>query len=725
MTTLIDDNGQEIEIEDVPLTKQSVSFFDTKIKGDFSLNFNIPFTSENKKKLNYYTPQQVGTVLDQTWTITRNGNRLSRGQLVLQGIKDEEFELFFIAGNAEWISGLIKETADFDYVSDLDDELTSLWSDLTEIDNSLTRTRGIIYPLADWSYKGNRAGSNWHTSAISANNAEQFYSDYFPCVYLHSLLKKIFRQSGFFLNGSLLQNKDFNSIIVAPGSQLTTSKSFMDERFVVASSSVVRTFAATGTNYQIQFDNLVEGKSTIYSTSTYEYTADSNMTLVFNFSGTLNATSFSFVAIDVFKNGLAQGLVYAYGKSSSSSSSLINGSGSVNVVKGDKISFYAQSTNTTANLTNLRVQISVTKNPSLNNWVRVSDWVKLKAIDVVKFVVTHFGCVSSYDNQSKTVTLNCLETIDQQEDWSKYIQSYGVETQKTQSQNNLFTWKKSNQFEDYEDISGGFGGGNLSTDIKQDNFKWYEAPFAPVEQVLTGRGLARGPYYLPRIDLINLSDSGGKNFTSTSNNLGLARLQGTGFEFIVNEVVRVTDYSTFSFYGVVKVATSTYIDLYSVTYDDFPSTSGGIIKQSFSYNNTPPRLMYVVPNITIGNCSPTASYIQVALGSETSETLLAFSWFMKQDVGEPVDALNQSLAIENTLNGLSHKDTYLKKVNRILGNPLILAEMLLPESVFFKFNFDKFVYLKFKELSGRFFVKSIEEYKDAKTVCRVELFQVD
>lgn len=730
MTTLRDDNGQEILIEDVPLTKQCVSFFDTKIKGDFSLNFTVPFTSENKKKLNYYTPQQVGTVLDQTWTITRNGNRLSRGQLVLNGIEDNEFELFFIAGNSEWISGLIKETADFTYDSGLDDELTAKW-DSTEINNSINRTRGIIWPLVDWSYRGNRSGSNWHTTEIYASSLNSFYSDYYPCVYLHTLVKKIFRQSGYSVNGSLFQNKDFNSIVIAPGSQLVTPKKFIDERSVTARISAP--MSLNGVYTKIPINTIISGRASIYSVTAYEYTADSNMTLSFKFSGVVSTSGAvnALVSIIAYKNGVPNLVTYASALCPPSSSVSLESTKApgINVERGDVISFYANSTigfaGSPSTLTNLQVEINTSKNPLPNNWIRVSDWVKLKAIDVVKFMFTYFGCASSYDNESKAITINTLETINEQEDWSNYIQSYGVEVQKTQSQNNLFTWKKSNQFEEYNDLEGGFGGGNLATGIKQDNVTWYEAPFAPVEQIITGRGAARGAYLLPRIDLIKTSDNGGKNFTSVSNVSGLARLNGTGFDFFVDELVKVTDYGAFNVYGVVKNATSTYVDLYTVTFDDFPITTGGIIKQSISYNNSPPRIMYAAASTVVSDISPFTSYIQVTGTTETSKTDLVYGWFMKQNVNEPIDSLSQSLAIENTLNGLSHKDTYLKKVNNILGNPLIIADMLLPESVFFKFNFDKFVYLKFKELSGRFFVKSIEEYRDAKTVCRVELFQVD
>lgn len=724
MTTLIDDNGQEIQIEDVPLTKQSVSFFDTKIKGDFSLNFNIPFTSENKKKLNYYTPQQVGTVLDQTWTITRNGNRLSRGQLVLQGIKDEQFELFFIAGNAEWISGLIKETADFDYTSELDDELVSFWS-LTEIDNSITRTRGIIYPLADWSYKGERAGSNWFTSYISTSSEKQFYQDYYPCVYLHTLVKKIFRQSGFLVNGSLFENKDFNSIIVAPGSELVTAKSFIDGRAVKASASANITFAASLTYYQIALNTLDYGRGEIYSTSAYQYTSDSFCTLEFRTSGIATFTLVGDVQIYVYVNGvLTQLIARAFNLSGSPTipvDSILDPTTRINVNRGDTVTFYAYSTTTGVTVSDFAIEIRPVERPIALDWVRVSDWVKLKAIDVIKFVFTYFGCVSNYDNQSRTITINTLENLIGDEDWSEYVQSYGVEVQKTQSQNNLFTWKKTPQFEEYEDIEGGFGGGNLSTGIKQDSFKWYEAPFAPVEQIVTGRGTSRGNYLLPRIDLVELSDAQSFDFSSISDVSGQCQFNGTGFDIFDDQVVRVTNNSNYSFYGIVETESSTAIKLYSVSYDDFPFSAGTIFLQTVRYNNTPPRLMYVAPDINIGDVSPSSSYVK----GTASETALAFGWFMKQEIGEPVDNLNQSLAIENTLNGLSHKDTYLKKVNNILGNPLIIAEMLLPESVFFNFKFDKFVYIKFKELSGRFFVKAIEEYKDARTVCRVELFQVD
>jgi len=117
----------------------------------------------------------------------------------------------------------------------------------------------------------------------------------------------------------------------------------------------------------------------------------------------------------------------------------------------------------------------------------------------------------------------------------------------------------------------------------------------------------------------------------------------------------------------------------------------------------------------------------------TEYTYIHYAWFAKPKspatIGAGVNGLKESLQI-STINIDGYKDITLgfsnfKKITSILGNPKVHAVLVLPQSVFISFNFDKFVYLKHKDFQGYFFVEKIENYKDGSTPVKVYLLMVD
>lgn len=61
----------------------------------------------------------------------------------------------------------------------------------------------------------------------------------------------------------------------------------------------------------------------------------------------------------------------------------------------------------------------------------------------------------------------------------------------------------------------------------------------------------------------------------------------------------------------------------------------------------------------------------------------------------------------------------------MVKGPVVEVWMTLPEKVFLSFNFDKFVYIKHKDLQGYFFVEKIGDYKDGVTPVRLDLLYID
>ena len=109
-----------------------------------------------------------------------------------------------------------------------------------------------------------------------------------------------------------------------------------------------------------------------------------------------------------------------------------------------------------------------------------------------------------------------------------------------------------------------------------------------------------------------------------------------------------------------------------------------------------------------------------------------FAWFAKPKgpvrLTSGINCLKESLEVTR-INIDSYKDvtmeySNLKKVGNILKNPRVRARMTLPVSVFTSFKFDKFVYIKSRDLTGLFFVEKIDQYKDAKSLVIVDLLYI-
>jgi hypothetical protein len=116
----------------------------------------------------------------------------------------------------------------------------------------------------------------------------------------------------------------------------------------------------------------------------------------------------------------------------------------------------------------------------------------------------------------------------------------------------------------------------------------------------------------------------------------------------------------------------------------------------------------------------------------TEVDTINFAYFAKPKapirLANVINGLKESLEISR-INLDGYKDVTLeysnfRKISNILKNPRIRAKMVLPVKVFVDFKFDKFVYLKYKDLQGLFFVEKINDYKDGKSLVIVDLLKV-
>jgi len=216
MTTypyLQDDNGNEIVLNtEVTVTKQVLSFFNFKIKGNFSTNFSIPNTSSTRRSLGYSGVNQSTRVAfsAQRWNLLKDGNLLTRGFLVIQGDTRDSLDCFFASGNASWLSLLTGNLKDLKW-SDYDQDFT-----YTNLDSIKSNTTGMVFPLLDWGYNFKKLTNEFQIQPLydsSASN-EKFYYDFYPCFYLKTIVKEIAKQKQIKVLGNIFQDPIFDKMVI-------------------------------------------------------------------------------------------------------------------------------------------------------------------------------------------------------------------------------------------------------------------------------------------------------------------------------------------------------------------------------------------------------------------------------------------------------------------------------------------------------------------------------
>ena len=219
MTTFINDNGEQITTsEEILITRQVASFKNFTIKGDFSISFTVPNTSDNRKTLGYYGLNQIGSPVftDNYFNLVRNGNIIMRGLIVIEQDNGDELSLYFISGNANWFKEF-----EFNCREIRSKNYSSRWrsgSTNNSVVDSVGKTEGIVYPVIDWVCQGQKADGYFNFTYSGSSGDAFLVWEYFPCLYVHTLLEEIANHSGIKIDGDIFNDKLFKTLIFTPDS---------------------------------------------------------------------------------------------------------------------------------------------------------------------------------------------------------------------------------------------------------------------------------------------------------------------------------------------------------------------------------------------------------------------------------------------------------------------------------------------------------------------------
>lgn len=738
--TFQNDQGEVLDFDgDFAITKQAVSFFNSKIKGDFSVNFRVDNNSVNRKVLNYDGPQMLNQVAftRQSFTLMRNGNPFARGFIVIQSDLGKELDCYFISGNSNWINlvhGLINEL-DYSGVTNVTNYTTQLTKD--NVVSSMTGlvTSGITFPLVDWAYKGYKGGNAWFMSLVRdvKSDYEWCYFDFYPCFYLHSLMSEIAKQSGLKLSGNLMNDPLYKSLVITP-----TNGQIKRDR--INATTARGSAFTTASGVASQYNTFVEDSDPENCFSASVYTANRYSRLVFTItvvdasSGTGGVNG----QINLRKNGgifLSSPIqVTGTGGGEGTYTLVVDNGLPITTAPGDQwdVSVSRVGAAGTISVT-LNIKIEVPTFLTAEDYVLPDQFLpSIPCIDIIKFVFGYFGCSVYFNEYSKTITLNVIERLKQEsaQNWSDYYISHTSNYTIESAKSNYIRLQQSNEsaLKGYDNAHfKKYGEAVLETDNTLQEIKdLFTIPFA-------ASGFIRGTNqeWVTNIGLVNLVDQEPILYTSITNAAGDAQYDFPAGERYIRfgSVVRIVDDSGGNIgYYVCKSGTTTAAFFKGLFFNQ--TSTGRIYPQAIEFPDINPRLLVVSNSIPVPDFSQDVNIAleNAALSGPFPQTTVQYAHFAKSVTGDTIDNVKSNAAPENPdIAGFTDPDVkalYHKRIERMLGSPIITARMLLPESIFQGFDFQSFIYLKTKDLTGYFFVQSITNYQDSNTPVEVNLYML-
>lgn len=228
MTFFINDSGESLYTEsNFYITKQIATFKNFSIKGDVSVNFSLPLNKETRSALGYYGLNQSSNPAfsQQSFTVYKDGNKISRGVVVIQRDLGDKLDCFFISGNANWFK-LFQFSC-----KDIRNSALSVQANITSVQTAMginssgtivsdPITEGIVFPFIDILYKGQKFDNYFMDSAYKDRlGASAFIAvEIYPALFVRTLVNELSKVAGVKISGTLLSDAFYKTLIITPES---------------------------------------------------------------------------------------------------------------------------------------------------------------------------------------------------------------------------------------------------------------------------------------------------------------------------------------------------------------------------------------------------------------------------------------------------------------------------------------------------------------------------
>ena len=707
--------NEYLEYDGMPDVVKQVKTADTiDSAGDFSYSFSLPMTGNNMRILRIGINRADSLINYRIPCIIEdNGTQLYTGYLRIEAVRST-IDVSFFAGNSEWFAELVGK-----FIYNLD--LSRFKLPLVNIDPnpvipaSWDNTEGLTYPLMD-------SGQlrDWSVSRVGG-------WAFHPMMYVKNVMDAIFQQSGYKLDGELLnESRYINAVAGADiGIDITPSISRSRSAFVgkggtqsINTTYQLVTFTDTSYPYYVGDQGNFAGS---------RYTADEDITLRHKIRLTFDASVD--YQIQLRLNGSPIDTISGTG--SSVSAGFNDGGTPISADDGDYFEIFMSVDSGTVNILSGDWTIKLIRFDATYPQFLFADMTQS---DFVRSIFYMFNVTASFDPYTKTVTANLFKNVDKlQQDLSEYIDSVEldfIETIDEFSKNNIFQYEPAEDA-DIQSYNEGelvpYGGGNLS----------------PVNEFLTGDNnvsvqfASSYSYYNDRFQA-NLMSLGTAEFTNDSEPFEIISVADNGSgtaEFETAEphglsqqdYVRITSTSTGQYLGLGFVNSVDSDVLFTIQYLPFQSfgssgfTGTGYRVTGSSNYSGKVFIMINIPNMLVSDFSfnTTINY------GGTLYTRVAYAYFVKSDLGLPIDNYREVLAfqnpVENGLTGVTLFDSYYNNTIRYLNDPVKLkGRFLLPHKVFNNLDLTKSIRVKTPEFNVLAFSSKLTGHNP----CEIELIKL-
>lgn len=716
---MIRTNGVVLDFNDFIEVEKKAKLFEeiSDTQGDFSYSSSMPLTSRNVKALGIPYPDVSSKTIYQTnqsEILDDSGNVIYRGSIRVESIEDKNINFSFFSGNTNWLAMLTGNMTEL-RLSKYDVDLTQL-----NISASWNNLSGIIFPIIDTGALVTRGYSNLVTE------------DFVGCFYIHTLLRETFQQSGLKIEGELLDDPFFKSLVIC-----TNTRSLSDVQnngFNVGTETpqIIPSVTEVDITLPENTSNPFYLGNQITAVSDIDFYVSADMITEIEVSNTWASVGDSPLIPGFKVNGAFAGPNLIRTLASSSPENGFTSRYLIRLSAGDYItmhSFNGQGVSITLESAYMKITPQFIYKTFGGSCVPL--WSKQ---DFVTNVLRMFNTVVAYDEFTKTVTINLFDKIKQKEpidvseifkqdktDYTEFIQSYG--------QVNNFVYDDGNDPDlDEYNISSfiKYGSGSIeadndfieeSQDVVESDFS---TPVSYVNSAFNGS--------LERINFVELEEGDDGEITSVTDSGGVPRFNITDADTIFADgdlVSILTDITDYNGDFVVSAVTSTYIQVRGLDYSSDATGSATLLTHQLTTDENVYIFSITGERTTSDVFSKTSIYVDE---SATANSNLAFFNLLR--IGNAIESdYKQGLSFGSVSNNLFFQrtliDSYWQQFKRILNDPVkLFGDGYIPAKIYRQIDFLRPVKLSSIQSSNMYYFNRITGYEDQSKPCRIELIKL-
>jgi hypothetical protein len=712
------DFNADIEIERKVKLFQNID----ETEGDLSFAFNVELTSTNLTALGLPLPDSSSKRVYQvanTEILDENGVTVNKGSIRVERIIGRFASCSFLGGNSNWFAML---TGNMTYLelSDYDTDLT-----VSNVIASWDNTEGIVFPIID-------------TGTLITRGFPVFKtSDFVGSMFLHTMLKEVFKQSGLKIQGELIDDPFYKSLIVVTNTRSQRDVNNNQLYAGLSDDEVVGPLAIITLVFPNQTNPFYVGEN-IDIVGDEDFYVNAKMLIELEVSTTSEDVLLAYVTPEFLVNGAPLAAnefkVVSDSRSTSTAEVLKTTVFRFIVEDGDYITIIGTNRSNVqpTTLTSAYVKIRpLFIYKSFGNSA-VPLWTKR---DFVSNILQLFNTIVKYDEYTKTVTINLFDKIKEKEniDVSPYIQVDSIDYTEFISdfgKHNNFTYQEGDD-EDLREYNISsfikYGAGTIpadndfleeSDDVVESDFT---TPISYINPMLNAS--------LERIQFVEFIEDNEEEITSvTDNGIGNARFHITDADDFYNtgDLVRLeTDHPEYNGDFYVSGVASGYIDVSVLDFDvDATGTATRLTHKLTTDDSV--FLMSVtkeIPNLDYSDRG--GMFVETTLFTES-----AVAFFNIIRLGQPFEAdYKQGLSFSLVNNQTSYQRTLLEKYwvqfGRVINDPVMLKTTgHLPWKVYNSIDFLRPITVRTLESSNQYYCNRIVGYKNRFTPCLIELIKL-